>query len=105
MYRELLLIAILLISCQAIKKMDWPQRNDNSIGGTEFYRQAFPMKWKERDSFVVKEILSGNLPDCLKKFQGIETEIQDSSTGKEIKAIYFVAADYLSIGSKSDRYR
>ena len=102
MYRELLLIAILLISCQAIKKMDWPQRNDNAISGTEFYRQAFPMKWKERDSFVVKEILSGNLPDFLNKFQGIETEIQDSSTGKKIKAIYFVAPDYLSIGSNTD---
>src|SRR5687768_2809272 len=102
MYRELLLIVILLISCQAIKKMDWPQRNDNAISGTEFYRQAFPMKWKERDSFVVKEILSGNLPDFLKKFQKIETEIQNSSTGKKIQATYFVAPDYLSIGSNTD---
>jgi hypothetical protein len=102
MYRELLLIAILLISCQAMKKMDWPQRNDNAITGTEFYRQAFPMNWKERDSFVIKEILSGNLPDFLKKFQKIETEILDSTTGKRIKAAYFVAPDYLSIGSNTD---
>lgn len=102
MYREMLLIAILLISCQGIKKMNWPQRNDNAIGGTEFYRQAFPMQWRERDSFVVKEILSGNIPGFLKKFQKIETEIQDSSSGKQIKAIYFVAPDYLSIGSNTD---
>src|SRR5688572_8837015 len=60
------------------------------------------MKWQQRDSFVLKEVLSGNIPAFLKKFTRIETEITDSSASRKIKAEYFVAPDYLSIGSNED---
>lgn len=82
--------------------MQWPNRNVNAITGTAFYKQAFTMKWQERDSFVLKEILTGNVPEFLKKFVRIETEIFDSSSGRKIKAEYFVSPDYLSIGSSRD---
>ena len=60
------------------------------------------MNWKSRDSFSVKEILAGSLPGFLEKFVPIKIRITDSSTGKEIKAVYYVMPDYLSIGNKSD---
>jgi hypothetical protein len=60
------------------------------------------MKWKERDSFVVKEVLAGNIPSFLKKFSRIKVDIIDSSTGKKINATYFVSPDYLSIGTDVD---
>lgn len=60
------------------------------------------MKWKERDSFAVKEILDGNIPSFLKKFEKIEVSIIDSVTGKTITARYFVSPDYLSVGSDED---
>src|SRR5687768_7827381 len=101
MYR-LLFIVILFSSCHTVKKMQWPQRNEHAVTGTEFYKQAFPMKWQQRDSFVLKEVLSGNIPAFLKKFTRIETEITDSSASRKIKAEYFVAPDYLSIGSNED---
>jgi hypothetical protein len=57
------------------------------------------MAWKERDSFVVKEILNGNIPSFLEKFVPINVSITDSLTGKTIKATYYVMPDYLSIGT------
>ena len=72
------------------------------ITGTAFYKTVAAWKWKERDSLAVKEILSGNIPSFLKKFVRINTSIIDSITGKKINAYYFVAPDYLSIGTDAD---
>ena len=60
------------------------------------------MKWAARDSFAVKEILAGNVPDFFKKFVAIYVSIIDSSSGKTIKATYYVSPDYLSIGNNDD---
>jgi hypothetical protein len=78
-----------------------PQRT-SSLTGTEFYRQAAAMKWKSRDSFVLKEILTGNLPSFLERFVPVHVSIIDSATGKTIKATYYVAPDYLSVGTNED---
>ena len=67
-----------IVSCQTTKEIKLPQRT-SSLTGNDFYQQAFAMKWKERDSFVVKEILAGNIPSFLKKFQRIKVSIIDSS--------------------------
>ena len=96
-----LLLAIILIGCTATKKMDWPKRN-SSLTGNDFYHQAFAMKWQSRDSFVLKEILAGDVPDFLKKFVAIHTSIVDSASGKKISATYYVAPDYLSLGTNDD---
>ncbi len=70
--------------------------------GNEFYHEAFAMKWQARDSFVLKEVFEGDIPSFLKKFIPIHTSIFDSATGKIIKATYYVAKDYLSIGTDQD---
>ena len=71
------------------------------MSGTEFYHQAFAMKWKERDSFAVNEILAGNIPSFLKRFVPIHVSTTDSY-GSVIRASYFVAPDYLSVGIDND---
>ena len=81
--------------------MHWIRR-DSPISGTEFYRQAAAMNWKERDSFAVKEILSGSLPFFLKKFIPVKISGIDSVSGKIIHLTYYVSPDYLSIGSDQD---
>jgi len=97
--RWLLLPCLLsIISCQTTSKISIPQRT-SSLSGNEFYHQAFAMKWKERDSFAVKEILAGNIPSFLKKFERIQVSIIDSITNKAVHAEYFVSPDYLSIGT------
>jgi len=92
---------VLLYSCGTTKKMNWPQRT-SALTGNEFYHQAFAMKWKERDSFALKEVLAGNVPSFLKKFIAVHVSVVDSLTGKTIKATYYVAPDYLSIGNNDD---
>ena len=81
--------------------MHWPSRS-TSVTGTEFYRQAADMKWKARDSFVLEQVLAGNTPSFLKKFAPIHISVIDSTTGKQIRATYYVAPDYLSVGTDDD---
>lgn len=90
-----------IVSCQAAKKLAVPQRT-SSLTGSDFYHQAFGMKWQERDSLALKEILAGNIPSFLTKFKKIKVSIYDSVAGKTINAEYFVSPDYLSIGTNDD---
>ena len=96
-----IIIVIVLTACASNKKMEWPGRT-SSLTGNEFYHQAFAMKWKERDSFAIKEILAGNVPSFLKKFVPVHVSVVDSTTGKPINAIYYASPDYLSIGTDDD---
>jgi hypothetical protein len=100
--RFLVLICLICFSCSTTKKIQVPSITGNRITGNDFYHQAFAMKWKERDSFTVKEILGGNIPSFLKKFAKIKVSILDSVTGKTINAEYFVSPDYLSIGTDNE---
>ncbi len=99
MNRIICLIFVMSASCQSVKKMSWPERN-SSLTGTQFYKQAATMKWVARDSFAVKEILAGNVPDFLKKFEPVT--VTDSASGKKIVLTYYVSPDYLSIGTNTD---
>ena len=74
----------------------------SSMTGNEFYHEAFAMKWEARDSFALKEVLAGDVPSFLKKFVPVNVLITDSTTGKIIHATYYVAPDYLSIGTDND---
>jgi hypothetical protein len=100
MYR-LLLISLIFLACHSTKRMQWPSRS-SSLTGNDFYHQAFAMKWKERDSFALQEILRGNVPSFLEKFQAVHVSIRDSISGKTHQAVYYVAPDYLSIGTDHD---
>lgn len=100
--KVLAFIALLfLASCHSTMKMSWPERR-SSTTGNDFYHQAFAMKWAARDSFAVKEILAGNVPSFLKEFVPVNVSIIDSTSGKTISATYYVAPDYLSVGTDND---
>lgn len=95
------LLCLLLLSCHQYHKIQTPSRT-SFLGGSEFYKTAFPFKWQQRDSFVLKEVFAGNIPSFLKRFASVHVQTRDSSTGKMIKATYFVAPDYLSVGTNDD---
>ena len=92
---------VLLVSCKSSMKMNWPLRQ-SALTGNGFYHQAFAMKWAARDSFVLKEVLAGNVPDFLKRFVPVHVSYRDSVRGKTTHAVYYVAPDYLSIGNDKD---
>ncbi len=90
------------LSCTSTKKITTNNRASNAITGTDFYKQAATYNWQQRDSLAVQKLLAGNLPSFLKKFVAVHVSITDSSTGKNIKATYFVSPDYVSIGNDKD---
>lgn len=102
MFRFLVLIIMILLSaCRSNKIMQTPVRS-SAVTGTFFYKQAAAMNWKSRDSFALKEILSGNIPSFLKKLSPVQVSIVDSVSGKTIHATYYVTPDYISIGNYDD---
>ncbi|MFT3845053.1 MAG: hypothetical protein QM725_08375 [Lacibacter sp.] len=96
------LFLLLLYSCKTGMQLSVPQQSENAVSGTEFYKEAAAMNWKQRDSFAVKELLSGNLPSFFKKFVPVHVSMIDSSTGKTIRAVIYVSPDYISIGTDAD---
>ncbi len=97
------LLFLFLWSCspKAIKP-PFGQQPQQLITGAQFYRQAMKMQWKERDSFALEKILSGNIPSFLKKLKKINVQAIDTATGKTIRASIYVMPDYLSIGTDAD---
>jgi len=97
----LLFTILLLTACGSGLKMQWPE-NRGGLTGTAFYDSAASMKWPARDSLVVRELLGGNLPPFLRSFVPVRVSITDSLAGKPIRAVFYVAPDYLSIGSRDN---
>lgn len=81
--------------------MHWPA-NTGGLSGSAFYAAAAGMKWAERDSLVMQETLSGNIPAFLRRFTAIRVFATDSATGKRVEGTYYVSPDYLSVGSEAD---
>ena len=107
MFKFILLFLVttfFIISCVTTKKMNWPTRNSTTqvVTGSSFYETVASWKWKQRDSMAKVQILSGNVPGFLRKFVRINTSITDSNTDATISAYYFVAPDYLSLGTDND---
>jgi hypothetical protein len=98
---KIFLLLLIFTSCQPSRKVLWHERS-SATTGNEFYHRAFGMKWVARDSFALKEVLAGNVPDFLKRFSPVSVSIIDSLTKKSIKATYYVSPDYLSIGNDND---
>lgn len=78
-----------------------PLSSGTAIGGNAFYKTVAAMGWKQRDSVAVKEILSGNIPAFLKHFVPVYSSIKDSN-GKQLTAVFYVSADYVSLGNNED---
>ena len=93
-----------IFSC-SYKSIQFPRRQANAVTGRQFYEQAFPFKWQQRDSLALKEILAGNIPSFLRKFIPVHVQIRDSATGRTLKATYYAAQDYLSVGTDKDWVR
>ena len=98
---HLTILLLLFLSCKTPHQLLIPERETAAIGGNAFYKMVAAMKWEDREKLMVKEILSGNMPEFIKKLVPIHVRAKDSS-GEIIHATYFVTPDYLSIGSNGD---
>ena len=100
-YFILTIISFVVFSCNSTRHIHLPERKNNAMTGDEFYHKVFSATRTEREEIAKNEILGGNVPPFLKKFIKIKTSIL-TADGKKIEAFYFVAPDYLSIGSDKD---
>ena len=96
------LIVLLLCNCSPRLSIKQTENEADRKAGTEFYREATQMQWKQRDSFAVARILNGNIPSFLRRLSKIDISITDSGSGKLIRASCFVTPDYLSVGTNDD---
>ncbi|MGN6511499.1 MAG: hypothetical protein ACTHLD_18690 [Chitinophaga sp.] len=95
------LCTISLASCRTAFKLPLPPRPAQALSGDAFYKKVDSMKWHTREPIAMKEILSGNVPAFLRKFVPVHTSITGAN-GKTVTATYYVAPDYLSIGSNDN---
>jgi len=98
----LCLFGFVLIACNRNYRLQTNLPSAGRLTGTAFYKTAATYNCRQRDSLAVTQILSGNIPSFLKTFVPIEVFITDSTSGKEIKATYYVSPDYLSLGTEDD---
>lgn len=99
-------VFILMVSCYAItacshyKTIAFTEPSSKRITGSEFYKTAAAFNWQQRDSFAVKEVLSGNVPSFLKKFVPVNVFVIDRK--RKVELTFYVSPDYLSIGTDDD---
>ena len=60
------------------------------------------MGWKQRDSLLLDWVDKGRVPSFLSKLVPIQVQVKDSLTNKTIRATFFVAPDYFSLGNDKD---
>lgn len=99
--RILGIISLALAGCTAPIMLSLP-REGTMMTGSGFYKLSAAFQWRQRDSLALQELSKGNIPDFLRKLVSITVEIDDTSTGKKIRATYYVTPDYLAIGNNED---
>lgn len=81
-----------------------PKRNVNSLTGSAFVAIISDslLSITDREQFMIKEVVQGNVPNFYRNF----LPITDTTTidGKQYIITYFVAPDYLIIGSDQDYF-
>ena len=81
--------------------LELPPRATNAPDGDEFVKQIAALDLARRDQAVADEFLAGNVPNFLRKFCPVT--VTAVAGGVTNTATFFVAPDYLAIGS-DDNY-
>lgn len=76
-----------------------PVRDLNAVSGSVFIQNNINLVGSKRDTNILNEFVSGNIPNFLRNFKPITINNESDSI------TYFVTSDYLSIGDDSDYVR
>ena len=74
------------------------------LTGSQFVAHVVNMDPRQRERAILKEILSGNIPEFLRKLVPVQLK-HEVPGGKTLKATIFVMPEYLAIGPASDFLR
>lgn len=81
-----------------------PARPADAPTGSSFQRQIADLPRDQRERAILRELISGNIPDSLRLLKPIRVQATDDAGVKHI-ATYFVMADYLAVGIDRDSFR
>jgi len=96
-----LLSLLMLASLSApAQTLHLPKRPASAVTGFEFARRVASLSLAEREREIVREVKAGNVPDFLRRLVPVETHLE--AAGRTNTATFFVAPDYLAIGSDED---
>ncbi len=87
-------------NCGQLSYLNIPERPENAIDGSDFVARVADWSITERETAVVKEVLSGNVPSFSRKLKAIT--ISQTIEEEPYEFICFAACDYLAIGSDQD---
>jgi hypothetical protein len=98
MNQKLLLAGPILLLGSPIcaQVLDLPARQATAPTGTAFAHSIAALALEEREEKILAEVEAGNVPPFLRKLAPV------SVSTRNVKATYFVAPDYLAIGSDDD---
>ncbi len=81
-----------------------PDRPATALSGSQFIAQNKDLSRQSREAAVLKELLSGNVPEKLCALVPIHVEATGKAGAKQT-GVYFVMPDYLAVGSDADNVR
>src|SRR2546422_308418 len=82
--------------------LDLPARDSKALTGTRFTKQIAPLELSDRDQEIASQILSGNVPNFLRKLCPVQ--VMNTVNGQTNRATFFVTPDYLAVGSDEDYF-
>jgi hypothetical protein len=81
-----------------------PPRRPDSVTGSQFADKTSGLTGRERQEAAVRELLSGNVPEFLRKLKPVSLTYEGAK-GESVSARIWVTPDYLAIGSDEDFLR
>ena len=98
----LLLICLTMFSIPSLGDVvsTIPAREDSAPSGEQFLRATAKFGHHNREKAILEQLLSGNMPNFLRKLKPITTTFTSGSESYEIT--FYVTPDYLSLGSDSN---
>ena len=79
-----------------------PARETNALDADTFVKKISNLDLAARDELIAKEFFAGNTPNFLRKFCAVNvTNVADAKTNI---ATFFVAPDYLAVGSDENYF-
>src|SRR6201999_2372316 len=82
--------------------LDLPSRPAGAMQGSVFAKSIESLNRTEREEKVYEQIALGNVPDFMRHLCPVHVGIRDDDVF--ISAVYYVAPDYLCVGSDSDYF-
>lgn len=80
--------------------LDLPQRSDEDLTGSNLISVLSPLSLQARETKILNEILSGNVPDFLRSL--VPVTVSKTIGDTTYTLTYYVTADYMALGSDTD---